>query len=152
MKGKQIIWLGLGMVSICSMLYRAPQIAGAMNGSAGETPSGQPDNLSAPGTAISGLLQAMGKQPMTMDDLRAGGRAETEGEGREAPSAENLRVFTADAEASLEKTREMLERAAANSPANAISPRGNVAKADAAAKAKKPRQPAPKVTVHKPGE
>lgn len=137
------------MVSICSMLYRAPQIAGAMNGSP-EGAGGQPDTSSAPGGAISGLLQAMGKQPMTMDDLRAGGRAETE--EREAPSAENLRVFTADAEASLEKTREMLERAAANSPANAIAPRGNVAKADAAAKAKKPRQPAPKVTVHKPGE
>ncbi len=144
MKGKKVIWIGLGLFSVCSMLYRAPQIVSAMGGATGEA-GGVPDAGAIPGGALSGLLQAMGKQPMSIEALRAGGEAEQE--APQAPSADNLRLFGTGGDVSEEKARELLKRAAAASPANAITARGTVAKNEAATK--KPRAGAPKVVVHK---
>jgi hypothetical protein len=152
MKAKQILWLGMGLFSICSMMYRAPQIMQAMGGTSAEAAAseGVPDASSIPAGALTGLLQAMGNKPMNIDDLRAGHGSAEQGDTPEAPpapTADNLRLFGPSADASDEQARKLLERAAAASPANAITARGNVAKKDEAAK--KPRTPTTRVVVHR---
>jgi hypothetical protein len=152
MKAKQILWLGMGLFSICSMMYRAPQIMQAMGGSSADAAAseGVPDPSVIPAGALTGLLQAMGNKPMNIDDLRAGHGSAEQDDAPPAPTADNLRLFGPSADASDEQARKLLERAAAASPANAITARGNVAKKDEAAK--KPRTPTTKVVVHRPTE
>lgn len=156
MKGKQIIWMCLGMGSICSALYRAPQIMQALNGKP-DAAGGTPSLTNLPGGAVSGLLQAIGKNPMNAENpLAAFGDVinpqapeEPERPQVEAPTADTLRLFSAGGDISSEQTKKILAQAAASSPVNAIATH----KAPAAtpeAGTKRANRPPPKVVVHRP--
>ncbi|MBN8644567.1 MAG: hypothetical protein J0L61_04920, partial [Planctomycetes bacterium] len=99
---KQVIWMGLGMLSICSMLYRAPQIVEAVDvARAGGAPLSHPVAKGDPSESISGLLRSMGERPLT-------------DAGDEAPAktdADDLRVFSAEALTS-EQRQEIAKQAA----------------------------------------
>ncbi|MFM9959279.1 MAG: hypothetical protein ACKVZJ_14555 [Phycisphaerales bacterium] len=155
MKGKQLIGMAIGLASVCSLLYRAPQIMDAVGGGkaglacGNAEPGGGVPVGGVPGSAVSGLLQAIGKQPMPNGDLAALGiHISATDDVSTSPDASNLRIFGAnltDAEA-----QKALERAAKQHPAKSISG-GKVATNDAASATKKLKQ-APKVVVHKPEE
>lgn len=137
----------MGMVSICVALYRAPQIMECVNGAAGST-GGSGAACAEPGGAISGLLKAIGKQPMQGADLPA--LSLIGGAGAQAGSdASTLRIFGAD---SLSETdaRRALEKAARQNPANALA--GSKAGTTDTGNATKRLKQAPKVVVHKADE
>lgn len=156
MKGKQIIWMCLGMGSICSALYRAPQIMQALNGKP-DAADGTPSLTNLPGGAVSGLLQAIGKNPLNAENpLAAFGdvmnpqaQAEPEPPKIEAPTADSLRLFSAGGDVSSEQAKKILAQAAASSPVNAIATHKAPPAAVPEAGAKKANRPPPKVVVHR---
>jgi len=155
MKGKQIIWMCMGMCSICSALYRAPQIMQALSGKP-DAGGGTPSLSNLPGGAVSGLLQAIGRNPMNAENpLAAFGDvmnpqapAEPEPPQIEAPTADSLRLFSAGGDISGAQAKKILERAAASSPVNAIASHKAPPAAPEAA-ARKTSRPPPKVVVHR---
>lgn len=155
MKGKQIIWMCLGMCSICSALYRAPQIMEALNGKPGDA-EGTPNLSNVPGGAVSGLLQAIGKRPMDAetplaafgDIMNLQAPPEPEPSKVEAPTADSLRLFSAGGDVTNEQARKILAKAAASSPVNAIATHKASASTPEAG-TKKPSRPPPKVVVHR---
>lgn len=104
MRAKQVIWMGLGMLSVCSLLYRAPQIVEAVDvARAGGAPLSHAVGKGDPSESISGLLRSMGERPMA--------DAGADSEGSATPDASEFRVFSADALTS-EQRQEIAKQAA----------------------------------------
>lgn len=102
MRAKQVIWMGLGLLSVCSLLYRAPQIVEAVDvARAGGAPLSHAVGKGDPSESISGLLRSMGERPM----------GEAGADSGAAVSAEDLRVFGAEPLTS-EQRQEIAKQAA----------------------------------------